>query len=371
MSRSIGVGVIGASPLRPGWAVTAHLPAIASLPEYSLRAVATSSEDSARAAVEKFGVPGFANPEALIAQPDVDLVVVTVRVRDHYKLMAAALDAGKMVMCEWPLALDADQASDLAMRAVRAGVPTLIGLQARMAPAIRYARDLVSQGYVGDVLGTVFVGSGIAWGPHTDRAHAYFYDATSGATTLTVPTMHALDAMTFVLGDLAEVRAISAIRRSTVKLTDTEQDIPVTAPDHVAICGRVATGAIASVFYRGGVSRGNNLRWEINGSEGDLVLTSPIGNLQVINPTIEGARVGETEVKPLSVPPEYDLAPAAPLGPAANVARLYAAFARGLSERDSAHYAPGFAHAKYLHGWLRAIEAAAETGCSQTRAEHL
>jgi hypothetical protein len=41
MRRSIGVGVIGASPLRPGWAVTAHLPAIASLPEYSLRAVAT------------------------------------------------------------------------------------------------------------------------------------------------------------------------------------------------------------------------------------------------------------------------------------------------------------------------------------------
>ena len=48
----IGVGVIGASPLRPGWAVTAHLPALLALSEYELRAVATSSEASAKAAGE-------------------------------------------------------------------------------------------------------------------------------------------------------------------------------------------------------------------------------------------------------------------------------------------------------------------------------
>jgi hypothetical protein len=49
------------------------------------------------------------------------------------------------------------------------------------------------------------------------------------------------------------------------------------------------------------------LSGEINGSEGDLVLTSPKGNLQVINPTLVGARDGETEAGLLSVPPEYDL----------------------------------------------------------------
>lgn len=49
---TIGVGVIGASPLRPGWAVAAHLPAIASLPQFELRAVATSSDASAKAASE-------------------------------------------------------------------------------------------------------------------------------------------------------------------------------------------------------------------------------------------------------------------------------------------------------------------------------
>ena len=56
----IGVGVIGASPLRPGWAVTAHLPALLALSEYELRAVATSSEASAKAAGEAYGVPAYA-----------------------------------------------------------------------------------------------------------------------------------------------------------------------------------------------------------------------------------------------------------------------------------------------------------------------
>ena len=75
----IGVGVIGASPLRPGWAVTAHLPALLALSEYQLRAVATSSKASAKAAGEAYGVPAYADPAAMIARADIDLVVVTVK----------------------------------------------------------------------------------------------------------------------------------------------------------------------------------------------------------------------------------------------------------------------------------------------------
>src|SRR5258705_10452065 len=169
----MGVGVIGASPLRPGWAVTAHLPALAALPDYELRAVATSTEASARAAAEAYGVPGHADPAALIARRDVDLVVVTVKLPHHHRLVGEALAAGKLVMCEWPLGVDAGQTADLAARAAGAGLGTLIGLQARMAPSIRYARDLVAQGYVGEVLATTLVGSGIAWTSVTDSARLH------------------------------------------------------------------------------------------------------------------------------------------------------------------------------------------------------
>ena len=361
----MGVGVIGASPLRPGWAVTAHLPALAALPDYELRAVATSTEASARAAAEAYGVPGHADPAALIARRDVDLVVVTVKLPHHHRLVGEALAAGKLVMCEWPLGVDAGQTADLAARAAGAGLGTLIGLQARMAPSIRYARDLVAQGYVGEVLATTLVGSGIAWTSVTDSAHAYMLEAAGNATLLSVPTMHALDALQFVLGDLADIRATSAVRRPAVTLADTQETITATAPDHLAIAATLKSGAVASVFYRGGTSRGDNFRWEINGTEGDLVLTSPVGNLQVLAPRLEGGRGEDRTTAPLAVPAAYDLAPGAPEGPAANVTRLYAAFAADRRAGTPGATAPDFAHALRAHHTLDFITTAAVSGIAQ------
>ncbi len=171
-------------------------------------------------------MPGHADPAALIARRDVDLVVVTVKLPHHHRLVGEALAAGKLVMCEWPLGVDAGETADLAARAAGAGLGTLIGLQARMAPSIRYARDLVAQGYVGEVLATTVMGSGIAWTSVTDSAHAYMFEAAGNATLLSVPTMHALDALQFVLGDLADIRATSAVRRPAVTLAGAERPSP-------------------------------------------------------------------------------------------------------------------------------------------------
>src|SRR4030095_2016161 len=107
---------------------------------------------------QALGVPAFDNPEALINHPDVDLVVVAVKVPHHHSLTAAAINAGKMVFTEWRLGRTLEEAEDLAARADKAGVRTVIGLQARFAPAVQYARDLITQGYIGDVLATHLVG---------------------------------------------------------------------------------------------------------------------------------------------------------------------------------------------------------------------
>lgn len=357
--EKIGVGVIGASPLRPGWAVTSHLPALGVLDRYELRAVATSSAGSAEAAGKAYGVPAFARAEEMIAHPSIGLVVVTVKIAHHHELVRQAIDAGKMVMCEWPLSVDFSQSEDLALRAAAARIPNLVGLQARMAPSIRYARDLIAQGYIGEVLATTMVGSGIAWAGVSDTAHAYMLDASQNATLVSVPTMHALDALQFVLGDFADIRAKGAIRRLSVMLADTGAHVQSDATDHLAIAGSLESGAIASIFYRGGTSRGENFRWEINGSEGDLVLTSPVGNLQVLAPTLFGGRGDETTVREMTISAEYELAPKAPEGPAANVARLYAAFAADLAAGTPGATAPDFAHAIRLHRTLDRISEAA------------
>lgn len=174
--KKIGVGIVGASPTNPGWAVASHIPAVQALPDYELVAVSTSRRESAEQAAKEFSVAAFDNYQDLINHPGVDLVVITVSVPYHYDIARAAIKAGKMVFSEWPLAMTTDEAIDLATLAKTAGVRTVIGLQARYSPAIQYTRDLVAEGYVGDVLSTTLSGTALIWGPATPRKFAYTYD---------------------------------------------------------------------------------------------------------------------------------------------------------------------------------------------------
>ena len=359
MTTPIGVGVIGASP-GAGWAAATHVPAIRALPQYELRAVATSRPESARRAAAEWHVDAVDDPRQLIAHPGVDLVVVAVKVPDHRELVAEALSAGKMVFSEWPLGVDLAEARDMAEMAAAAGVPTVVGLQARFDPAIAHLRALVDQGYLGRVLATNLVGSGQAWGPVTDAAHAYAFDASNGVTPLSVSVGHALDALTFVLGDVGAVTATLGVGHRDVGLPD-GTTIPSTTPDQVAVTAALHSGAVASIFYRGGLSRAGDLRWEINGTDGDVLVTTPAanGNIQATELVLAGGRGRQPRVEPLTVP---GWPPTEVSGPARNVAALYAAFARDLTEGTAS--APSFHDAVRLHGLVDRIASGASTAQS-------
>src|SRR6266566_5225868 len=141
---TLGVGIIGVSPVR-GWATTAHIPALRALPTYEIAALSAHSAESARAAGQMFGVSAvFSDHEQLVTQPEVDVVAVTVKVPHHRELVSAALAAGKAVYCEWPLGRDLDDARAMAARAAERVLRTVVGLQARQAPAIEFVQELLS-----------------------------------------------------------------------------------------------------------------------------------------------------------------------------------------------------------------------------------
>src|SRR6266851_7075027 len=157
----LGVGIVGVSPSR-GWAAAAHIPALRALPNYEIRSLSAHSAESARAAGEAFGVSAvFSDHEQLVTQPGIDVVAVTVKVPHHRALVTAALAAGKAVYCEWPMGRDLDDARAMAALAAKQGVRTVIGLQARQAPAIEFVQQLLRDGYVGEVLSTTMVGLSI------------------------------------------------------------------------------------------------------------------------------------------------------------------------------------------------------------------
>ncbi len=357
----IGVGIVGASAHNPGWAVRAHIPAIAALPDdFVLRAVSTRSQASADAAQVAFGVPAFHGVDDLVRADGVDLVVVAVKVPQHFEIVSAALDAGKMVLCEWPLGRTLDEAERLADLADAKGVRTLVGLQGRYAPAVRHAKALIRDGYVGEVLATTLLGSATLWNGVSQRAQAYVFDAAQGANVLSVSTLHALDALHDILGEFRTMQASTALRRPRVWLADEAVHIEATAADHVAIHGQLDSGALASVFYRGGVSRARNLRWEINGSDGDLLLTADLGNLPVADIRLQGGRGSDSQMAPICPSAEIAAGPGGVAGDlGANTLRLYADFARDL--RTGSHNAPDFRHAVKRHRELAALERSARS----------
>src|SRR5205823_11537405 len=151
-------------------------PGLRALPNYEIRALSAHSAESARAAGEAFGVRAvFSDHEQLVTRADVDVVAITVKVPHHRELVSAALTAGKAVYCEWPLGRDLDDARAMAALAARQGVRTVVGLQARQAPAIEFVQQLLEDGYVGQVLSTTMVGLSIP-GDVVGQSNAYMLD---------------------------------------------------------------------------------------------------------------------------------------------------------------------------------------------------
>ncbi len=357
-----GVGIIGVSPVW-GWAATAHIPALRALPNYEIRALSARSAESARAAGEAFGVSAvYSDHEQLVIQPDIDVVAVTVKVPHHRELVSAALAAGKAVYCEWPLGRDLDDARAMAALAAEKGVRTAVGLQARQAPAIEFVQQLLRDGYVGEVLSTTMVGVSVT-GDALVQPNAYMLDKTNGANLLTVPFGHSLDTLSYLLGEFAELSAVSDVRRPLITIQQTGEQVVKTAPDQIAVIGTLTSGATASIHIREAVAGGTGFLWEINGTNGTLRITADAALPEIFPLTVAGAQ-GRNEPAELAVPTaltrRWPTLTSLEGAPAFNVARAYAAFAADID--NGTHTVPDFVDAVRRHEVIAAIERSAASG---------
>jgi predicted dehydrogenase len=359
---TLGVGIIGVSPHR-GWATTAHIPALRAQSKYEIRALGARSEESARILGEVFGISAvFSDLEQLVTEPDIDVVAVTVKVPHHRELVTTALAAGKAVYCEWPLGRDLGDARAMAALAAEQEVRTVVGLQGRQAPAIGFVQELLRDGYVGEVLSTTMVGLSVAGGSVVE-ANAYMLDETNGANALTVAVGHSLDALSYVLGEFADMSAVSALRRPVMTIGETGEQVVKTAADQIALIGTLASGVTASIHIREAVAGGIGFLWEINGTDGTLRVTGDAPYPGIFPLTVAGAH-GQDELAELAAPAELiekwpELSSLAAT-PAYNVGRAYAAFAADLD--NGTHTVPDFADAIRRHEVIDAIERSAASG---------
>jgi predicted dehydrogenase len=309
------------------------------------RSFATTRTQSAQAARDRFAARhAFTNAVSLARHPDVDLVVVTVKVPAHAELVMAALDARKDVYCEWPLARTPDEARALDAAAEKAGVHAVAGLQARFAPAVARARAMIAGGSIGTVLSAALYSSRSKGSTLDVPAWtAYTYDAASGAGLVEVLGGHALDLVQRLLGPVHDITTRTAVRSPDHRVAETGEPIPVTAPDQLLAIAELNTGALVSVHVHDGEPAQPRTRLEITGTAGSLALvsvteTSPwAAQLQIGRLELHEARPGAAPMW-TRVALVDDDASALPVE-AANVARLYQQLAADL--RDGTQHLRG------------------------------
>jgi predicted dehydrogenase len=138
-------------------------------------------------------------------------------------------------------------------------------------------------------------------------------------------------------------------------MLETGLERPLSVPDQIHLSATLTSGAVLTAHFRGGLSRGTNFHVEINGSQGDLIISGPVGYVGIGGTRVMGGRLDET-LHELAIPPEYDIY--AEIGqPAQSVAIHYRLLACDLQR--GTHLSPTFADAANLHRLIGAIERSA------------
>jgi predicted dehydrogenase len=235
-------------------------------------------------------------------------------------------------------------------------VPTLVGLQARSDPAVRAARELILEGYVGTVLvanmsqfstGTYRRGKGRIWQAWRQN----------GANPLTIGGGHSMDIVRFLLGDFTDVAAHLTTQVRQWLDTDLGHPIEVDAPDTISVVARTHAGAETTMQIAAVPTGGSEFRCEIYGTAGRLVLTS---NPHADGKLLSGAK-GKDALAALPIPDRLRVVPPSTEAPrSVNVAHAYARYAHARAAGQPCD--PDFDAALSLHRFIDAIERSSAEG---------
>lgn len=296
-SQKIRVALIGLSAsAKVSWAEEGHLAYLQSphgSKRYEVVALLNSSIKAAESAQSHFNLPTsvkcYGDPEALAADPNVDLVVCNTRVDVHFPTTAPSLRVGKAVFVEWPLTENLQKALDLTKN--KEYLDSIIGLQGRVSPITLRVKEILASGAVGKVLSSTIQSFGnLLQRDSFPETLTYFGDRKVGGHQINIANGHMIDYVLDVLGGFKDFQGRMQNQRPVKKVVDgngavvgeTESDVPDFLTIHGALkkeTGKadIADGAtLVSTFRHGTPFKGHpGFEWSINGTKGELLITAP------------------------------------------------------------------------------------------------
>ena len=203
--KTIGIGIVGA-----GFARTTQIPGFRNCQGARVVAIASRRREHAAQVAQEFGIEHVADDwQELVRRDDVDLVSVVTPPSTHLEITLAALERGKAVLCEKPMAMDAAEAKRMTDSARAAGVLALIDHELRFLSSRRKLRALVHNGEIGMVRHCNYVFRSDYRGVLGNWD--WWSDATMGGGTLGAIGSHAIDSFRWLLStEISEVCCVLA-----------------------------------------------------------------------------------------------------------------------------------------------------------------
>jgi predicted dehydrogenase len=206
-------------------AVKRLMPGFAKAKRCRVTALSRRSMATARDSAAEYKIPlGFDSVAAMAASPEVDAVLVTTPNASHLVDVLAAIDAGKHVLCEKPMAMNADECRQMVEAARRRGVVFGVAHVFRFDESVLRFRELLKSGKIGKA---IFARSEFSFLADPSHPRKWLYDsAIAGAGPIFDIGVHCIDTLRFVLND--EVTRVSASAASDERSGDVESAASLT-----------------------------------------------------------------------------------------------------------------------------------------------
>lgn len=289
---TIKAAVIGAS-----FAREAYLPALRTIPDVEVVAVASARLESARAAADAFGIAhAYDDYRVMLEQHAVDFVGIATPTVEHAPMVLAALDAGAHVLCEKPMAMNAAEARAMLDRAEALQRVHAIGHELRFNPNRRKIRQLIADGAIGAVRHVNIVNISATWGNPASRVKDDWWSlASMGGGRLGANGSHQIDLLRYWLGEVGAVSGQVATMVPDRRDKNTGEPWTATADDQVSFTLEMQSGALVSVFLSGAARHGTGNSSQIFGSEGTIRLADADEKLLVARAGEDFADLSETD----------------------------------------------------------------------------
>ncbi|CCC67867.1 hypothetical protein NCAS_0A13090 [Naumovozyma castellii] len=299
----IRVGIIGLSS-KKGWAVKTHYPSILQLSsQYQITALYNNTIEASISTIRDLkltSATAFPTLESFASSSNVDMIVVCLENGNHYDMLIPLLEFSETNMnlrylfVEWPLRSSEKEVEEICKLTTKRGIQTIISLQGRKSPYILRAKELISQGYIGDINSIEIAGNGGWFGyERPQKSPSYVYEIGHGTDLVTTAFGHTIDVLQYITGSyFSTINAMVFNNIPEQELVDEfgnrlGQRVPKTVPDHLLFQGSLQNGNVpVSCSFKGGKPTKKftkNLVIDIHGTKGDIKLEGDAGFAEISN----------------------------------------------------------------------------------------